>query len=74
MYIHVNQKIIIMKKYLVVCFDDANDSYIVEDLNSFINEMYEVELLNDETFESVSEKFYSYHKVFEIKGEIKELN
>ena len=62
-----------MKKYLVVCFDDANDSYIVEDLNSLINEMYEPEL-ERESYESVSKKFYSYHKVFEIEGEIKELN
>jgi hypothetical protein len=62
-----------MKKYLVVCFDDVNDSYIVEDLNGLINEMYESEL-ERESFESVSEKFYSFHKVFEIEGEIKELN
>ena len=73
MYIHVNQKDKIMKKYLVVCFDDANDSYIVEDLNGLINEMYEPEL-ERESFESVSEKFYSYHKVFEIEGTIIEIN
>ena len=63
-----------MKKYLVIYFNDVNDSYIVEDLLLLINEMYEVELLNGEDFDSVDKKFYSYHKVFEINGEIKELN
>ena len=64
-----------MKKYLVISFDDVNDSYIVEDLNVLIKEIYEFELVQDkELFESVSKKFFSYHKVFEIIGEIKELN
>ena len=73
----LTKKLKIMKKYLVICFDDVNDSYIVEDLNllkSLIEEMYEVELMNNESFESVSNKFYSYHKVYEIDGTIKELN
>ena len=63
-----------MKNYLVIAFEDANDSYYVNDLTSLINEMYEVELMNGESFESVSDKFYSYHKVYEIDGTIKELN
>jgi len=62
-----------MKKYLVVCFDDANDSYIVEDLNVLIKEMYEDDL-NYIPIEDISRKFFSFHKVFEIEGEIKELN
>ena len=36
--------------------------------------MYEVEVMNGESFESVSNKFYSFHKVYEIDGTIKELN
>ena len=63
-----------MKKYLVIAFEDANDSYYVEDLLSLINEMYEVELMNGKTFDEVSNMFYSYHKVYEIDGTIKELN
>ena len=63
-----------MKQYLVIAFNDANDSYIVEDLLSLINEMYEVELMNGKTFDEVSNMFYSYHKVYEIDGTIKELN
>ena len=62
-----------MKKYLVVAFENADDSYIVEDLNGLIKEMYEHEL-NYEPFSAVHKKFFSYHKVFEIEGTIKELN
>ncbi len=62
-----------MKKYLVISFDDVNDSYIVEDLNVLIKEIYEDDL-NYISIEDISRKFFSYHKVFEIKGEIKELN
>jgi hypothetical protein len=75
MYIHVNQKIKVMKKYLVVNSKDGNDFYIVDDLKELIEEMYEFELVqNEESFESVSEKFYSFFQVFEIDGEIKALN
>lgn len=73
-YIHVNQKNKIMKKYLAICFNDATDSYVVNDLKKLIEEMYENEMLYGESFEEVSNKFYSYHKVFEINGEIKEIN
>lgn len=63
-----------MKKYLVVCFDDANDSYVVNDLDSLINEMYVCELNEGESIDEVNNKFYAHHKVFEINGEIIELN
>jgi hypothetical protein len=65
----------VMKKYLVVNSEDGNDFYIVDDLKELIEEMYEFELVqNEESFESVSEKFYSFYQVFEINGEIKALN
>ena len=66
-----------MKKYLVVNSEDGNDFYIVDDLKELIEEMYEFEfelVQNEESFESVSEKFYSFYQVFEINGEIKALN
>lgn len=64
-----------MKKYLVVNSKDGNDFYIVDDLKELIEEMYEFELIqNEESFESVSEKFYSFYQVFEINGKIKALN
>jgi uncharacterized protein YxjI len=67
----------VMKKYLVVNSEDGNDFYIVDDLKELIEEMYEFEfelVQNEESFESVSEKFYSFYQVFEINGEIKALN
>jgi len=64
-----------MKKYLVVSNENGKDFYIVDNLKELIEEMYEFELVqNEESFESVSEKFYRFYQVFEINGEIKELN
>ena len=64
-----------MKKYLVVNSENGNDFYIVNDLKELIEEIYEFELVqNEESFESVSENFYSFYQVFEINGEIKALN
>ena len=64
-----------MKKYLVVSSENGNDFYIVDDLKELIEEMYEFEVVQkEESFESISEKFYRFYQVFEITGEIKELN
>jgi hypothetical protein len=64
-----------MKKYLVISKENGKDFYIVDNLKELIEEMYDFELLqNEESFESVSEKFYRFYQVFEINGEIKELN
>ena len=64
-----------MKKYLVVSSENGNDFYIVDDLKELIEDIYEFELVQKEaSFESVSEKFYMFYQVFEINGEIKELN
>jgi hypothetical protein len=74
MYIHINQINKIMKKQFIVIEEGNDDYYVVEDLSSLINEMYECELEDGESFDEVSSKFYSIHKVIEVIGEIKELN
>ena len=62
------------KQFLVIDVFDTPNYYIVDDLDSLINEMYEVELLNGKSFETVSGWFNDNHKVFEVNGEIKEMN
>ena len=60
-----------MKNYLVVNIEDANDFYIVDDLNSLIVEMYEQELF-DNAFSVVEGWFYETHKVFTSNSNIEE--
>ena len=67
LYIHVNQKDKIMKKYLVIADATADDIFIVDDLDDLINQMYEGDT-------DGKNKLYRYYKVFEIEGTIKELN
>jgi len=62
-----------MKKYLVVNIEDANDFYVVDDLNALIVEMYECELENN-TFSVVEEWFKETHKVFVSDSVIEELS
>ena len=62
-----------MKKYLVVNIEDANDFYVVDDLNALIVEMYECELENN-TFSVVKEWFKETHKVFVSNSVIEELS
>ena len=62
-----------MKQFIVIDLYNTSYSYIVNNLKELIEEMYEPEL-ERELFEDVSKKFYLSHKVFEINGEIKELN
>jgi hypothetical protein len=62
-----------MKKYLVVNIEDANDFYVVDDLNALIVEMYECELENN-TFSVVEEWFKETHKVFVSNSVIEELS
>lgn len=61
-------------KYLVIEMDDIEMNYVVDDLDELIKEVYEVELLNGESEDNVKKYFNNNFKVFEIKGEIKELN
>jgi hypothetical protein len=58
-----------MKNYLVVNIDDANDFYLVNDLNELIKEMYECELFEKE-FEEVERMFFECFKVFTSESEI----
>jgi hypothetical protein len=67
-YIHVNQKLKIMKKQFIVIEEGTSDYYIVDDLKELITEMYE------EYSGKTEESFYRIHKVIEVIGEIKELN
>ena len=62
-----------MKKYLVVNIEDANDFYVVDNLNALIVEMYECELENN-TFSVVEEWFKETHKVFVSNSVIEELS
>jgi hypothetical protein len=61
------------KQFLVIYLNDVSFSYIVDNLDDLINEMYEVELLNGEPIEVVHNWFNDNHKVFQINGEIVEL-
>ena len=67
LYIHINQKDKIMKKYLVIADATADEIFIVDDLDDLINQMYEGD-------DDGKNKLYRYYKVFEIEGTIKELN
>ena len=58
-----------MKNYLVVNINDANDFYLVSDLNQLIKEMYECELFEKE-FEEVERMFFECFKVFTSESEI----
>ena len=62
------------KQFIIVAFDNADDSYIVDDLNKLIEEMYSVELGYGKSIELVRQWFMNNHKVFEITGEVKEIN
>ena len=58
-----------MKNYLVVNINDANDFYLVSDLNQLIKEMYECELF-EKDFEEVKGMFFECVKVFTSESEI----
>ena len=58
-----------MKNYLVVNINDANDFFLVNDLNELIKEMYECELFEKE-FEEVERMFFECFKVFTSESEI----
>ena len=58
-----------MKNYLVVNINDANDFFLVSNLNQLIKEMYECELFEKE-FEEVERMFFECFKVFTSESEI----
>ena len=57
--------------YLVVNIEDANDFYLVNDVNELINEMYSQELY-DNDFETVKGWFLENYKVFISNSDIEE--
>ncbi len=63
-----------MIQFLVIDLNEPSSNYIVEDLLSLINEMYEVELMNGNSFDTVNQWFNDNHKVFKIEGTVEEIN
>jgi len=63
-----------MTQFLVIDLFDTPNYYIVNDLESLIREMYEVELLNGNSFDTVKQWFNDNHKVFKIEGTVEEIN
>ena len=61
-----------MKNYLVVSIEDANDFYLVSDLDELIKEMYSQELFDNE-FEVVKGWFFGNFKVFVSDSDIEEV-
>ena len=61
-----------MKNYLVVSIEDANDFYLVSDLDELISEMYSQELF-DNKFEVVKGWFFGNFKVFVSDSDIEEV-
>jgi hypothetical protein len=57
--------------YLVVNIEDANDFYLVDDVDALINEMYSQELY-DNDFEIVKGWFLENYKVFISNSDIEE--
>ena len=57
--------------YLVVCIEDGNEFYLVNDVNELINEMYSQELY-DNDFETVKGWFLEVYKVFFSNSDIEE--
>ena len=57
--------------YLVVNIEDANEFYLVNDVNELINEMYSQELY-DNDFETVKGQFLEVYKVFISNSDIEE--
>jgi hypothetical protein len=63
-----------MIQFLVIDLNEPSSNYIVEDLLSLINEIYEVELMNGNSFDTVNQWFNGNHKVFKIEGTVEEIN
>ena len=57
--------------YLVVNIEDANDFYLVDDVDALINEMYSQELF-DNDFEIIKGWFLENYKVFFSNSDIEE--
>jgi hypothetical protein len=63
-----------MKNFVVISKEDSNDYFIVDNLNELINEMFEVDLMNGDSFETVKGYFFNNYIVFESESEISEID
>lgn len=63
-----------MKNFVVISKEDSSDYFIVSDLNELINEMFEVDLLNGDSFDTVKGYFFDNFIVFESESEISEVS
>ena len=62
-----------MKNFIAVNVDDSRDYFVTDNLNELIKEIYEVDLADGESFETVKEYFFSTYVVFESNTEINEV-
>ena len=63
-----------MKNFVVISKEDSNDYFIVDNLNELINEMFEVDLMNGDSFDTVKGYFFNDYIVFESESEISEID
>lgn len=63
-----------MKNFVVISTESCYDYFIVNDLNELINEMYEVDLMNGDSFDTVKGYFFDNYIVFESGSEISEID
>ena len=63
-----------MKNFVVISKEDSSDYFIVDNLNELINEMFEVDLLNGDSFDTVKGYFFNNYIVFESENEISEVS
>jgi hypothetical protein len=63
-----------MKNFVVISKEDSSDYFIVDNLNELINEMFEVDLLNGDSFDTVKGYFFDNFIVFESENEISEVS
>jgi len=63
-----------MKNFVVVNIEDSYNYFIVSDLNELINEMFEVDLMNGDSFDTVKGYFFDNFIVFESESEISEVS
>jgi hypothetical protein len=63
-----------MKNFVVISKEDSSDYFIVDNLNELINEMFEVDLMNGDSFDTVKGYFFNNYIVFESESEISEID
>lgn len=59
--------------YLAVSNENQSDFFVTDNLNNLISEMYECELLEGHSFETVEKWFHSNFVVFKSESKIEEV-